>query len=1576
MDKIEWLDLSGYGMKLFVAVLPTSRAMVIDGGDDHATALRTLGFDRKASGKWVRPLPSSGPLRLSPREFTRIHFPQARMEMMDKDVVLVRFGDTRLPAAAAVEKQSLPAAAELFLGINHRGQEVYEGKSGIRHVLQPNGQRLQEDRLPTPFPGTFLRAVDDTTRIICAEGYIEGLLKGGQGDHVDIGRFLSHLGPKGADRQAFISALSVAANRYVSKNQKDSLRDRFGRAVALRRHFHDKAIDLTEDFDTTIVLRRLMGIDRDLIGAVVHQTSPRTASLAALLPKKGMKDTSDAFEATICVDVSLDADSMLSVMAGRKIDSRTISCVPCSDTNQAVALVAAVAKIANVEAAAFVQDPSGNRLVVVANHSEHKTEPATISDITDDGAFWSWSAMVASSRTKAIEAFKSGLSSEADLNASVGIADNQHQVPYASASKVGTPITLVPKELDRPTKLALDRIISNFGDVDAKVAYDCGLPLEQLGDFLAPEQVDAAALAIHAMDRERAFLLADNTGVGKGRVLIALALRAIQRGEKVVILTKNEGNLNDLARDLKALLNGRKVRLAVINDVTLVDAATGANVETLPRQEMLAAIATKSWPDADIVIGTHSQFNESAENSPRSGWLHAVVDSETLLIGDEIHEAASKTSNTGSNVRIATEQAGNLVVSSATHAADAAMMEFFKRLFPLDTSNLGRLMSRGGLPFQEVVSTMLVSDGVMIRRELDMSQIKFSTIIDSERSERNKGLQNRLAEIIAEMAALSGDLDNVVEKKNKDSNALAGLQMKRIGIGAPIYTMTRLFNLALMTDMIAESAISDIKSGVKPIIVVENTIQALMDEAAAGDGKAPDFKAVLHRVLGQISKVSLVAADKAVKTRQIDALEGNDAFEESDESLIAVGRIRQMIDQFPDLPASFIDEVKNRIRAAGMTIGEITGRSHEIDQNGVIVRRTDTNRVATRNSFNDGGLDAVIMNVAGLTFGDFHASRQFKDQRPRRMYEAQAARKVIDQSQAYGRPNRRDQVHPPEITLCYSGLPGEVRHAAMRNQKMRRLNANVQSSRDSAYLNRNIPDLINSVGDAVIARYGEMRPELLKRLCLTVPEKLEKSEEQQSAAAAEVVEDEGKVTIRVKKAERTEAQEDSDYSANEFLARLDLLSTDDQERILAEVTAEYEIHIAELESLGENPLRPREIEGIVHHRKQKTFEGSEEEGAISAFYGPLHLVDVAIERVAKPIRAEDLLGAIETGMEGFGRVRKAVDGVLRDREMYLQPYLPKKTRSVRDAIAQGYKRINEMSRQVDDIASFVEDVLPGRELQVVNADGNVEPAIVVSIAPPALGIAHLASSYRVALASPGSTDIFSYRMSTLLGMSSVATRNDKGALVLSVSEGLEGAEYDEVLQRFEKAKAHTVTQAKILTTNIFSALRIANERGLGSLVSYYDEHGNRHRGVLVKRHMERELEKLSVRLDGVDAAYNVVVNMELEVNSSATGSKKSVVITPVGTNVWHLKLPSPPVRQGVVQWPKNPEYRALFERSNKVEAGRNNLRIEGDEGMRSVLETLSTCGFASYYVDSKHRHRFDIIDNAIEHARPAIGLKR
>jgi hypothetical protein len=141
------------------------------------------------------------------------------------------------------------------------------------------------------------------------------------------------------------------------------------------------------------------------------------------------------------------------------------------------------------------------------------------------------------------------------------------------------------------------------------------------------------------------------------------------------------------------------------------------------------------------------------------------------------------------------------------------------------------------------------------------------------------------------------------------------------------------------------------------------------------------------------------------------------------------------------------------------------------------------------------------------------------------------------------------------------------------------------------------------------------------------------------------------------------------------------------------------------------------------------------------------------------------------------------------------------------------------------------------------------------------------------------------------------------------------------------------------------------------MISYVDSEGNRHRGVMVKKNFESHLEKLPVRLDGMDQAYNALVDKRVEVTNSATTARNSIKISPFGNETWNLSIPSPRNNRSGRKWPSE-EFKELFERGEITENINSMIAINSTNELRDALEILVNSGLNTFYVDSKYRKDF------------------
>lgn len=481
------------------------------------------------------------------------------------------------------------------------------------------------------------------------------------------------------------------------------------------------------------------------------------------------------------------------------------------------------------------------------------------------------------------------------------LAPNKFQAPYVSASKIGAASTMVPRNMESATRQALSRLAKKYGDIDAMVSEELQMSTEAMSMAFSPEQVDAIALAIDCQRRGRGFLLADQTGIGKGRVLAALMYRSILSGKKTIFFTEREINITDIWRDFRSIGVDEAVRPFIMNSgARVVDSLTGEILLRGPkRAEIDAAVASGTWPEGDfnLLITTYSQVNRpppdlerrrrgraANRTSPKVVWLHSMMEQ----IGRDIDVFLDESHNPAGNSNIARNVANILahshwgVFSSATFAKNTSNLSFYSSLFPpgaIGEAGIEAVLRRGGEPLQEALSAMLSRDGAMARREHDLSKCEFQIVVDEKRTEKHREKTNLLAPVLAELATLSGDVSGIISQHNEKIRAeimddiggealaddvrmrearrrIASLQINSTAFGSPLYRISRLFAASLLVDRAVEEAVSSLLAGEKPIILLENTSEPVLAELFRnGEVETrPTLKMAILRIIEQITR--------------------------------------------------------------------------------------------------------------------------------------------------------------------------------------------------------------------------------------------------------------------------------------------------------------------------------------------------------------------------------------------------------------------------------------------------------------------------------------------------------------------------------------------------------------------------------------------------------------------------------------------------------------------------------------------------------------------------------------------------
>jgi len=1032
--------------------------------------------------------------------------------------------------------------------------------------------------------------------------------------------------------------------------------------------------------------------------------------------------------------------------------------------------------------------------------------------------------------------------------------ENSYQSPYSAFSGVSDATAMIPRNLATPTRVALAGVVEESGDIDEFVAGELGWTVDEMAGYLAPEQVDAVALAIHSVRKGRGFLEADQTGLGKGRVMAALARFSALNSTPVIFLTETPTLFTDFWRDVRDIGSDNLFTPLIVNEgVAIYDPISGAKlVPPTPRAVMDTALRNGALdPSYNMVLGTYSQFNRDRSSSAKARWIGDIASGKALLI-DEAHNAAGE-SNTGHNIGIAIDQAEYVVYSSATSMKDGKNVMLYSQLFPptVDMGALPETLATGGEVLQEVLSGMLARDGVFVRREHDLSNLTFRTVTDSDREERNRALSDQLAEILEYMNYLAGDINQLVNARNKEIKKLLekipeherkGNRMgaMNVNFGSRLFAIYRQFMMALKVDLATERSIRALEEGKKPVIVLNNTMESLLkDLVARNDVDIADSNELAEVDAGSLSGLLHGEVELAeemtfrdVLYRMLDRLTyycETSRYGEvvktpitSNEAMETVALIHHLVSEFPDLPVSPLDDIRRRITAAGFVCDELSGRKLQIvERDGHVFATPMAERPKAQivKDFVTGNSDALLLTRAGSTGISLHAGEKFPDQRQRVMIELQDAPDVNVRVQFFGRVNRKGQTSAPEIETLSSGLIGEARPIAMQNAKLRRLSANTTANQDNAALNRDVPDFINAIGDEVAYRYLEANPAIARRLDIDMDNDDERAES---------------------------------YFINKLTSRLIMLRVAEQEQIYDALTNEYLRVIKELDAKGTNPLKSREMDVRAREVSREIYETGNPYSD-SAFNQPVYVKTIEYEVKINPMRSAEVRDRVRLAADAVkrfpinheGRDNQefflALKGYLAsNRSQFLKTVLGKEYQSIDEALAS--KRANAVQKMLARL-QVLDTVLDGLHVGAVarftNDEEETDFGIVTRvIVPDNPKHIHLLGAYELAFAVPGKQGMVERTLYSL--------QADAQFRIMPKS-----AMQQDLMTKFDAAPEGTVVVRRlILDGNLFKAAQIAATNALGSSVIYSDGEGNRHRGVLLARGVEmKHLQSLAVRVE-------------------------------------------------------------------------------------------------------------------------------
>ena len=1066
------------------------------------------------------------------------------------------------------------------------------------------------------------------------------------------------------------------------------------------------------------------------------------------------------------------------------------------------------------------------------------------------------------------EAVLDAAASEIDAVAEVATKDDYQMGYQPFASGDGT--TMIPVNLASPVYAALAQIKGQHGEIDDYLAKELDYGVDDLKQLFSPEQRDATALAIEAKKNGRGFLLADQMGVGKGRVLAAMARHARLKGEVPVFVTVKPNLFSDfLERDLVDIGSHHLFQKPFIfnADAKIVDRTGAVRHQSGKPSDYKRCFESGSLPeDANIVFLTYSQLCRPEEKSKRSKlFLDISMKGNLSFLLDESHNGAGE-SNTSDNLcKAIINNTKPVLYSSGTPIKGAKNLRVYSQLLPrgVNYEELLKVVEKDPISLQEALNHEIALSGSLISRELDNRGVDKEFSI-SNAAERNRQLSDAVSAILMSMSYLSGDVRQIVNERwteiRKELKELpeedrlgSRMGVSSLNFGSRFHAISRQFLLAIKADQCVTEALEAIERGEKPIIALQHTGESLL-QAAVMDAKAEaedeavmiakeivlarpvSFKDLLYRYVEKIQWVKEQGHYGDVSFRKIDSKESQDM----------IKHIEGLIHALPDdLSLTPIDYFKHRMAEHGYRVGEVSGRSlavRYLDTGGVVVEpvnNTDKSKVnKVCREFNDGEIDAVVLTASGSTGISLQASpAQGKDLRPRVMIKWEPQQDIAVERQMDGRHNRTGQVVPPKYRVLLSGLPADDRLAMMFNNKNRSLTAATVANRDSKDLIKSVPDLLNEVGDAVAEQMFRENPKLAGMMDVEIPDEDEKER----------------------------FQRPNNFYIGRMTGRIMLLPYDAQVSLYADLGRRFNERLEELTARGENPLEVKCYEWNAEVISREVFLGEEVDKKVkSQFDEPVYITKVKFPREMTPLRVDDVMKRIQHGRELLQQnMLVGADGSLREFKQAITGHYDQwladsvsvyKYTSGKVSEALGAEESNETKRlkeKLDWLLPRVEHVAPGNILQLPDDSGEQVRYAVVGLRLPHIESVKRLGEWGVYAVRPGFDQVEHFSMNKLFVEKATVTGR-----VLANDPTTK-----KVFNESPSGKVDVVET--LLNGNIFEAVAASLRSQLGRKIVYTDAEGMRQHGVLVKRGLSIERMKREVA-DRVRSSAEIMWYLDLQ----------------------------------------------------------------------------------------------------------------
>ncbi|HEX7904880.1 MAG TPA: JAB domain-containing protein [Chitinophagaceae bacterium] len=814
--------------------------------------------------------------------------------------------------------------------------------------------------------------------------------------------------------------------------------------------------------------------------------------------------------------------------------------------------------------------------------------------------------------------------------------------PYEPASDACIVLnTQVPDSMAFETKTAIEKIKEEVGgDIDNFVRHRLKYPNKAaLCKVLSAEQIDAVAMAIYNIEaRDQGMIIGDQTGIGKGRVAAAMIRYAVNQGVKPMFLTEKANLFSDIYRDLSAIGSGN-LKPFIVNgresktDIKDEDGNVIYQAPSYPEQQEI--FTTRVVPSQhDFVVGTYSQFNSPEKKPEKPGFLMSLAE-DNIFILDEAHNS-SGSSNTGNFLQGVVSKTRGVVFLSATFAKRPDNMPIYAMKTAIADCNMSRdelveAITRGGVALQEVLSSQLVAEGQMLRRERSFEGVEVNYINLDDKAEEHKAIADNITEILRDIIAFqSSHVDEQVEELDKiavaegkeieirEGTSQAGVD--NLPYFSKVFQVINQMLFSLKAESVAERAIQRLREGKKPIIAFASTmgsfIEAMENEqgmpVADDDTINADFSEVLKRGLDGILRYT---------EKDVDGNPIFKKFEVSELPVEAQAEYHRILNKIKaastGITISPIDVIIQKLKEAGYSVAEVTGRKLEVQLNsktgkGLVLSRKKINTNDAFRQFNNNEVDVLMINQSGSTGASAHAiptAKVPKEQvRQRVMIVLQAELDINTEVQKRGRINRTGQILKPIYDYVTSAIPAEKRLMMMLQKKLKSLDANTTSNQKQSTKILDVPDFLNKYGDKIVRDYLMENKEINE--LLDDPLSLENSKSDNGNQDALIMEE----------------------AAHRVSGRVAVLSTKMQHDFYNDISERYNDYVDYLKQVGEYDLEVEAMDLEAETLSSKVIKMGK--GSDSEFGDDSVLETVRANVLKKPFTKTELKNLINESLQG------------------------------------------------------------------------------------------------------------------------------------------------------------------------------------------------------------------------------------------------------------------------------------------------------------------------------------------------------